>query len=461
MEYTIDQEYIEGLNNLRNMVRDIEVENDKVKREFYMCEESQESLYEDYLKSLNDCLLRANTCLKKESIPLQVVDSEVALVGLINNVRETEESISPDDFEILTEFWDQMRNTLDSVKLLVSKLENRIFTRMTNTCQAPQNMALDLDFTSSYVEEVSTYSRKISQMWTDIRLLLRGFTNGIPQDLFTNSSFIDRILLACDVKAFPILRIVPDVTEKLSSGCRFMLQWMDRDETYVYDVNKHLRDTRAVKRKKVRVLINKRQQRKNLVENVHQAQDIFVSNREKLKEIEAELKTVETQVAQCTQIKEHKAEEKRQKEGIVGFLEISISQTSKNVTLQLKRSRVMRQLRTLENHLREVEEELSSLQDDMSVKEKRRTAVAELVENNNTNFTSLQTDLEQFTETVEKLQTELIALTEKMGDLEYIQNLKTSPELIDDFFERPIAVKLAPSLKMKIQKRHKAKTKHR
>ena len=341
------------------------------------------------------------------------------------------------------------------MSVLVYNLEAKVFKRIMTTCRVVPPASMNLEITDVYNGDVSTYQENIQKIVEDIRTLLRGYVKCIDQSLFTNSVFSERILVACDVKAFPILRLIPDVTEKFMQACRMIRLWLDKDETYLYDVNKHLRETRAVKRKKVRVLINKRQERLNLVENVDQAQEIFVTNREKLKQIEAELKTVEEQVDQCSEIKKHKVEVKRQKEGIVGFLDISISQTTKNVSLQLKRSRVMRQLRQLEQNLKEVEQELNDLQSDMTVKEKERTAVAEILEENTNSFTTLQTDLDQFTETVEKLQNELEALTCKMGELEYIQNLKTSPELVEDFFDRPVSVKLAPSLKNKIQRKLK------
>ena len=456
-EYTIDQEYLDGLNNLRNILTDTEVDNDKLKREFYQCDETNEDLYEKYLKQCNETFLRANTTLKKANVALQVIDSELTLVGLINNVREQGTTVHPEDFQFLAEFWDQIKNTIDSVKVVLSNIESKVFKRILTTCKVLPHISLTLDITDTYNDDVSSYYEKVSQIITDTRLLTLGYANGIDQHLFTNTLFSERILVACDVKAFPLLRLVPDVTEKLTQACRLLRLWMDKDETYLYDISKHIRETRAVKRKKVRVLINKRQERLNLVENVDQAQEIFVTNREKLKKIEAELKTVEAQVDQCTELKKHKAEEKRQKEGIVGFLEISISQTNKNVSLQLKRSRVMRQLRVLEQHLSEVEQELCELQDEMSSKEKEKTEVAEILEETTNSFKTLQTDLDKFTETVEKLQNELEALTNKMGELEYIQNFKTSPELVEDFFDRPVSVKLAPSLKLKIQRRIKNK----
>ena len=458
MEHTIDQEYLDGLNNLRTILTEKEVDHDSLKREFYQCTENDENLYEQYLRSCNDVLLKANNLLKKSNVPLHVIDSEMSLVRLINSVRELEETLNTEDFQLLNQFWDQIKTAVDDMSVSVFNLETKVFNRSISIFKVVPPDSVNLDITQVYNGDVASYEEKITKAFSDIRSLLRGYVNCIGQHLFTNSVFSERILVACDVKAFPILRLIPDITEKFIKACGLLRLWMDKDETYLFNINKYLRETRAVKRKKVRVLINKRQERLHMMESVDRAQEIFVTNREKLKQIEVELKTVEAQVDQCAEIKKHKAEEKRQKEGIVGFLEISISQTNKNVSLQLKRSRVMRQLRLLEQNLKEVEQELSELQDGMTVKEKERTAVVEILEENTNSFTALQTYLDQFTEAVEKLQNELETLTSKMGELEYVQNLKTSPEIIDDFFDRPVSVKLAPSLRKKIQRK---RAKHR
>ena len=72
MDYAIDQEYLEGLNNLRNLLTENETNCDKLKRDFYDCEESSDEQFEKYLRNCNDTLLKANNVLKKSSVALKV-----------------------------------------------------------------------------------------------------------------------------------------------------------------------------------------------------------------------------------------------------------------------------------------------------------------------------------------------------------------------------------------------------
>ena len=70
---------------------------------------------------------------------------------------------------------------------------------------------------------------------------------------------------------------------------------------------------------------------------------------------------------------------------------------------------------------------------------------------------SLKTELDHFNANVEALQQEMSELNNGLTQLEIIHNFKTSPEKVEDFYERPVSVKLAPSLKEKIKLKWKKK----
>lgn len=447
----MQKDYLEGLDNLRRIVTNFELEVDKAKLEFYDCEDNVEDSYEEYLKGCNERLLYCNTQLRKNDEQLEVIDSEVRLVSLLNRMRDLDpEKVEQEAISFLTEFWEHLKDNLDKVKMLSHKFKTSIFKRLRASCMAGHNGHVTLPLTQLYTDDVRDFERQIEEFLQQFEVVFKSFTNGIRQDLLTKSTFTDRILVMCDQKAFPILRIYPDLTEKLVQMCRLSRLWIDRDETFVHDISQHIRDTRTQTRKKALYLRNQKEKQSQKSKSVEEAYSLFKTNKQTLAKIETELKTLEDQTRLYTQEQQYKTEEKKQKEGIVGFLEISITQTKKNTSLQLKRSRIMRQLRELEASLKEIEREILSLDQESDTKSQEKVAVVEKVQESNASYKTLKEDLDKFNGEVKRLQKDVHELTGSLTQLEIVQSCKTSPEAVDDFYERPTSVKLAPSLKEKI-----------
>ena len=156
--------------------------------------------------------------------------------------------------------------------------------------------------------------------------------------------------------------------------------------------------------------------------------------------------------------KRFKVAERRQKEGIVVFLEISIAQTRKrrSLSLQLQRSRLMRQLRELEENLRDIERQLAAVHEAMTRKAASMVSLADKAQRNSAAYRALRRQLDLFTTNVRRLQSDVLELSDSLGQLESIQTFKTSPERVDDLYEeRPSTVRLAPSLREKIQRKRR------
>ena len=121
----------------------------------------------------------------------------------------------------------------------------------------------------------------------------------------------------------------------------------------------------------------------------------------------------------------------------------------------MKKSRLARQLKELEENLKEIEQELNTVESEVEKRKGEKEEVAQTVEESNNAYKALKSDLDKFNENVGKIQKEMIDLTEELSTLEIIQTFKTSPEKVEDFFDRPSSVKLAPSLKEKIKRKRK------
>ncbi|XP_013382220.1 citron Rho-interacting kinase [Lingula anatina] len=453
MRAVLQKEYMQGLDHLRQVIANVEHEIDKQKLEFYCCEANDEEKYEEYLRTCNSKLLQCNNHLRKKNLQLEVIDSELQLVALLNNARIAH--AESDSISFLTEFWENLKNSMEGLRRLRGKLQTNVVERLKSNCRSYNYGNANLDLSEHYARDITKYQAEIGRMLEDTEILIKSFESNIRQDLFMNSNFSERVLISCDHKAFPILRLTPDVIEKLERICRLSKQWIDRDETYVYEINTHIREARNRTRKTREDLRSHQEKQKKIVKNAKSSLILFQSNKEKLRQIEAELKDLESQVGHFSHQKDGKTGEKRQKESMMDFLKISISQTKKNYALQRRRTRIQQQLSELERQLQEIELSLKSVQEAVAQKSQEKVVVVEKVETSEKVYSSIRVELDSFTANISKLQVQMSELTEQLGQLEMIQTLKTSPEMVDDFYDRPSSVKLAPSLREKIKRKRK------
>jgi hypothetical protein len=63
--------------------------------------------------------------------------------------------------------------------------------------------------------------------------------------------------------------------------------------------------------------------------------------------------------------------------------------------------------------------------------------------------------MDRFSTSLAHLESEVTDLSGQLVQLEIIHNLKTSPERVEEIYDRPTTVKLAPSLKEKIKERQR------
>ena len=170
------------------------------------------------------------------------------------------------------------------------------------------------------------------------------------------------------------------------------------------------------------------------------------------------------QVREFKAAQRYKTAEQRQKEGMVVFLDISISQTRKrcSFSLQLKRSRLVRQLRELEDSLRGIERQLTVVHEEMTRKTTSIVTLADEAHRGNAAYRTLKRQLETFSANVRHLQAGVLGLSESLGQLESIQTFKTSPERVEELFdEQPSIVRLAPSLLEKIRRKRRLQNERR
>jgi DNA repair exonuclease SbcCD ATPase subunit len=318
----LQRAYLEGLDFLRNKIQDSEQEVQSLQRTFYCMEDekgdnlTQKQL--DYLKQVNEKLLNANNELKRKNIKLQIIDSETCLVGLINKLREAME-YDKGEITVLTEFWDNLRNTVDGFRALVDKFQNNVLNRLNQSCISYSSDDINLEVSNRYTLDISDYITEMERELTNTRLLLKSLDSGLHQDLFTDSVFSEKLLVSCDLKAFPVLRLVPDLANKIGILCDISRKWLNRDEEYMYEVNDYIRKTRTITKRRSEDLKNQKEKQKKIEKAVKSTQILLQNNREKLQNIESELNHLEEQIAGYEHVKKSKFEEKEQKANMADF----------------------------------------------------------------------------------------------------------------------------------------------
>lgn len=425
---------------------------DKSKRDFYHCDTNDEEQFEAYTKNLSGRFTYCNSKLRRSNVKTEVIDSEMKHVWMLSQIRELDK-VSPEAIADLTGLWETLKETLPKLQTLAHRFQHQILRRLSHSCVSYLNVSRTLKLTQTYSKDVIKYQSSITHFLRMFDGLVQSFENKIAQDLFTNTHFSDRILVNCDRKAFPILRLVPDLTEKLVHVCSLARQWIDKDETYVHNINSHIREARLKSRKAEANLRDGKQKQNSMSQSVSGALKLFRTSKEKLAAIEAELKVLDEQLAQYTALRANKLEERRQKQGIVGFLDIGMTQTRKNLGLQLKRARLLRQLRELEVLLEGLEKEMNSIQADVEAKRTEKQEAEDTVAEKSKGYKTLKSELDAFTHNLNWLEKEVCEMTDGLTQLEIIQTFKTSPEKVEDFYDRPMSVKLTPALQEKIRLR--------
>lgn len=444
-DYQIGQEFITALvNETRSRLV-------QVKQEFYHCDEDDNSSYEAYLQQCNSRLLSANNVIRRRGLPLEVIDSDVKIVAMLNQLRQVE--ADTDLIAFITDFWKELKTGTDNVRSVCDYYQNNVLNRLKQNCVSYSSTDIHLDISRKYTDDVSTYITDIEKLVSNMRMLLDSFGGGLHQELYFNSSFSERVLIHFDHKAFPILRLIPDASDKMNMLCDAAIKWVERDERYVREVDAFIHRTRSITKQREQVLRDQREKQKKTMKSVKSSSIILNSNREKLQKVEAELVELERKMISYRHEKKCKFEEIRQKESMVDFLKITLTQTKRNYNLQMQRSRLMKQMKQMEAFFSEIEHNLATIQTVIAQKGQEKMVIEEKVETHEKAYTGLKSDLDKFTLNLEQLEHDVNNLSDQLFQLEIIQSYKTSPEQIEEIFGRPSTVKLAPSLKEKIQQR--------
>lgn len=118
--------YLDGLEFICNKILDIEIEVIKMRLLFYSCNEMDEDSFLQYLKECNDYFLMVNNEFWRKNIKLEVIDSEMRIVILLNYLCEVVE-FDKGEIVFIIGFWENIKDMVELFYLLVDKFQINVF----------------------------------------------------------------------------------------------------------------------------------------------------------------------------------------------------------------------------------------------------------------------------------------------------------------------------------------------
>ncbi|XP_076468208.1 uncharacterized protein LOC143299017 isoform X2 [Babylonia areolata] len=446
--------YREGMQYMRDRIAEISDDLDGIQCRYHGTEHVDHDLFVHYLQACDAHFLRANTQLRKRGVKLEVIDSETRLVSLLNRLRE-DDACPADTVQYLTEYWENVKDTVESLKAVLSKFQTNVLNRLKRNYISDSSGDTPLAVCSSFTADISSHMTDLESRLSNTRILLKSFHSGVHQNLFDKTPLADLLVVSCDLKAFPLLRLVADVAGKVCGMCHVAHLWLVRDEQFMLEIHSFIREARQRARRREEDLRSQKEQQKKYEKSVKAAHILLYNNRDKLHRIETELRVLEEQMNESARDKQHHYDQLQQKESMVDFLQITLSQTKRNYTLQATRVKLSRQVKDLKELLTAMELDLDAIQNEIQVKAEEKVRLSEKVEYHEKSYDALRCDMDRFSSRMEQLETEVTDLSGQLLQLEMIHNLKTSPEKVEEMYDRPSTVKLAPSLKEKIKERQR------
>ena len=234
--------YVEGMAYIDSKIQTIERELSDIQCDYHKVDNADDSHLVDYIQTCSNLLLFANAQFKKHSIPLEVIDSEKHFVVLLNNIRQINCDLTITDK--LSEYWNNLKSAVTKLTKLVENLEQNVLKRLKDNYLTTISYNKPLKMYSLYMEDITGYMIEVDTLLLNTSILLRSFYSGLHKDLFQPDWETDSMLATCDVKAFPILCLVRDVSLKIRCICHLGHVWLNRDLTFMHEVQCFIRNVR-------------------------------------------------------------------------------------------------------------------------------------------------------------------------------------------------------------------------
>lgn len=330
------KDYLKGLDVIRQSIADQEQELKRALLEFYKVPEFDELFFNQYLKSINNCL---NSIIDPDPKSLKGLNSENKLIEVINNfaksIQHTERNDCLSIIESLTDFHENLKYTQEILQIILDNFEKDILMRL-KKLSISDLYNLDLSNQSiDYNLKIKNYYEEIDKIINQFRLLIISCKTKMNMDLLTKSTLVDRLTKDCDINRIPLLLIIPDLNSKLENIFLLGKLWLDREEIFLYQVSEEIRELKVQTKEKCLKMAYEKENHLRLIKEMKSSNLMVQNNKQKMGDMKTQLKELNEQISLSKSEYEKKIDQKRHWKSMMEFLEISISQTKKNYSLQV------------------------------------------------------------------------------------------------------------------------------
>ena len=308
-------EYFVGTANMRKYITELEIETNKLKLEFSkgfqppkksqqsttVIGESGDKSMAVYLKKISEELMKVCDLVKEKSGErIEIINSEQQLLGLITSAKNISNNENEGQLcQNLVEFWEGIKFGVERVQSLGDKFNTKVLHRLKQNCLGfGTSLGANTPLSDKFSQEVLKFLDRAETVWKNLRLLCACYPNGIRPGLFDDTLYLTELAKAVDFKRFPLLRTIPDLCEKLALLCQVGREWLDRDETYVIELNREIRAKRGETQEKRKVIRGEKERQTMLVKALRSAQLICHNSKQQLREINEKIREFQNEAKQ-------------------------------------------------------------------------------------------------------------------------------------------------------------------
>ena len=266
---------------------------------------------------------------------LEPINSEQQILALITALKNLGEAATSEE---LVGYWEDLKYAVERVQSLCDRFNQQVISKLRTSCLSfSSTLETHTPMSDRYTTEVTRFLEQVETLWKNTRVLCASCGNGIKQRLLSVETQATREMArAFDVRRFAVVELPVDLLEKLAQMSRVARSWVDRDETFVLQLGREIRDMKRDTQEKRRALEKERSQQEELMHSLKQARLICENSRRHLLAIEDEIRILQRDQTQARQEVQQKTSQVQLKQQAVEFLQVAITQTKHNFVMKVE-----------------------------------------------------------------------------------------------------------------------------
>ena len=194
-----------------------------------------------YMTSVQDALKLM--CARKVASVDSFMELEALLTKAVNDDYSSYSQTRDDAIDTLQDFHKKCLAVLEKVQQVNSLINEEILSYLQQYCSDYRKLGIPDDkFDESLQSRTAVVGNYIERFDELVGFLNEG--SPIPHDLFGYSFFSQELAIELDCESYPILRVIPDLIQKMEMSCDITSDWLRGDKLYVQELEKQIENFR-------------------------------------------------------------------------------------------------------------------------------------------------------------------------------------------------------------------------